>query len=260
VSIYTTYDMISDCRSGRAEGWLWFARTFVPPFRVLLAHYGAPDTEAAVRKLVTVLKPQLESMDPVSIREVVMLSRSKILDAAGYPGRDVPQILDLEILAAALQPLSTLERQIVWFDAMGYSTEEAARLARVSPETARGVRQKGGDLLRGKLDDWTVNTLRDHGPALCLEAQALPCEEPVPIREYLDLLDGRLTWQSRSQIDRKLAASWYEVDRLCQVREADEAVALTRPMEDPEAAPYYAMLGVTPAKPPFWKRVLSRTG
>ena len=78
--------------------------------------------------------------------------------------------------------------------------------------------------------------------------------------EYLDLLDGRLTWQSRSQIERQMTTSWYEVDRLCQVREADEAVAQTRPLEDAEAAPYYAMLGVAPVKPPFWKRVLSRAG
>ena len=42
--IYTCYEMIRDCRAGRAEGWRYFISTYVPVIRKSLAHYhaGAP--------------------------------------------------------------------------------------------------------------------------------------------------------------------------------------------------------------------------
>ena len=39
--IYTCYEMVRDCRAGRAEGWRYFVASYVPVIRKLLAHYQA---------------------------------------------------------------------------------------------------------------------------------------------------------------------------------------------------------------------------
>ena len=40
--IYTSYDMIQDCRADKPEGWSYFITNYVPVIRKLLAHYGKP--------------------------------------------------------------------------------------------------------------------------------------------------------------------------------------------------------------------------
>jgi hypothetical protein len=257
VSVYTAYDMIADCRAGKPEGWLWFARNFVPPLRMLLAHYSAGDPDAALQRLVAGMRSELAATAPAPLREIVVALRPKILEAAGFPGETPPVPVDIDTLSEAFEPLTFAERQMVWLETMRYNAADTARLMRASAETVENVRRRAGELLRAKLDHWTVTLLLDSGAALGEEVRRSLPAEPVATRDFLDLVDGRVTWQHRGEIERALAGSWFEVDHLCRVREVDEAVARTRPLEDADAAPYYAMLGVEPVKPSRWRRLLS---
>ena len=44
--IYTSYEMIQDCRAGKPAGWSYFLANYKPVVERLAAHYGLPDIEA----------------------------------------------------------------------------------------------------------------------------------------------------------------------------------------------------------------------
>jgi hypothetical protein len=257
MSVYTAYDMVADCRGEKAEGWLWFSRHFVPPLRVLLRHYSGTEAEVALHGLLGELhRNRLAGLEAAPLRELVVQMRAQILVAAGYGTAACAATLELATLAEALEPLTIIERQVVWLDTMGYDGPESAKLMRMSADTAASVREKAGGLLRARLDDWNITLLRDAGPSLGEAARSTPPEEPVPVQDYINSLDGRVTWQRRTEIERALAASWFEIDHFCRVREVDEAVSRNPPLIDEQAAPYDKMFGVEPPKPGFWKRLI----
>jgi hypothetical protein len=254
VSVYTAYEMIADCRAGRPEGRLWFARNFVPPLRVLLGHYSGGDPEPALAGLLAALRDAIGQWEPAPLRELIVALRPAVLEAAGYgvSRRDI----ELEAVEDALAALTTAERQMMWLETMGYDAVETARLMRASPETVASVRARGAELLRARVDHWTVTVLSDCGAALGEAVRLKPPGEPAAARDYIDLLDGRVTWQRRVELERSLAASWFEIDHFCRVREVDEAASRSRSLSDEEAAPYSRLLGVEPRKPSLWTRVL----
>jgi hypothetical protein len=236
---------------------MWFARHFVPPLRVLLHHYSGADDEAALGRLLIELRRDVAAQEPAPLRELVVLLRPRILAAAGYPpSAPAGGGVELAVFEEALAPLTVIERQVVWLETMAYGAAASARLMRMSEETAAAVREKAGGLLRTRLDDWSITLLRDCGAALGEEVRSKPPEETVHVRDYINSLDGRVTWQRRAEIDRQLAASWFEIDHFCRVREVDEAVSRTAPLSEEQAAPYFAALGVEPEKPGLWKRLM----
>ena len=257
MSVYTAYDMVADCRAGKPEGWLWFARNFVPGLRVLSRHYSA-EPEPALARLIATLREELPKQEPAPVREMLVALRPLILKASGYPSAPGVGSVGIETVAEALEPLTIIERQVVWLETMGYDSKQSAVLMRMSAETAAAVREKAGGLLRGKLDDWSITLLCDHGAALGEAVRAAPPSKALPARVYFQSLDGRVTWQQRTEIERELAASWYEIDHFCRVREGDEAYSRTKALEEAEAVPYYALLGVEPAKPGLWKMLKQR--
>jgi alpha-L-fucosidase 2 len=167
--------------------------------------------------------------------------------------------VSLDELTEAFAGLSILEKQNVWFDTMGYGIPDTARLLRTTEQTAQKARDKGADLLRATLDSWTRTLLRDNGAALGDAARAAKPAEPVPFRHYLDIIDGRMTWQNRVGVERALSESWNEIDRFCRVREADAAMNETKPLTDEEMKPYLDLVGVPLPKPSLWKRVMTGT-
>src|ERR1035438_6828536 len=83
--IYTCYEMIRDCRAGRAQGWRHFIASYVPVIRKLLAHYQAGTAgEPALleRVLMAVRKPEsslFESIEPAPERWFVAQLRQLVI-------------------------------------------------------------------------------------------------------------------------------------------------------------------------------------
>ena len=242
MAIYTSYEMISDCQAGKAEGWLFLVRQFVPPLKWMLERHGLGEPE--LRAVLQELKGGgIARFEPMVHREFIAGLRPEPVSPGEPP-------FALETLTEAMTDVPGLERQNLWFETMGYDTTLTAKLLRQAPETARATRDRLLELLRTKLDSWTRTMLRDHGKALGAAARAAKPAEPIRFRHYLDIIDGRMTWQNRVAVDRALLEHWYEIDQFCRVREADAAITETKPFadDDPSAQPYFDLLGVRPSK------------
>ncbi len=254
MSVYTCYDMVPDCRADNPRGWIHLAKHFVPPLRWMVSRYGGGEPE--LRGLLASMRPFPAEIPPTAEREFILNARPRVLEAAGWRAGTIGT-LDLETFASALAELTVLERQLVWFETMGYNAADTGRLCRTSEETAAKARASALEMLRRALDSWTSTIVRDNAGALAVSARAEAPAQPVPFRSYVDIIDGRMTWGNRVAVDRSLAASWHEVDHYCRVREADAATRDTKPLSDEDAAPYFALFGVSSPKPPLWKRVLA---
>lgn len=248
MAVYTSYEMIADCQSGKPAGWVYFVRQFVPPLRWLLGRYGMGEDALRARLKELQAPGGMARFKPTGQRELL----GELRPEPPVPAGTEPPF-DLATLSEAIAETPALERQNLWFDTMGYDIELTAKLLRQTVETAQGARARGLEALRGKLDSWSLTILRDHGPVLGATARAAKPAETIPFRVYLDVIDGRATWQTRAEADRAMFQHWYEVDQFCRVREADAAVTETRPYTEEDDAgagkPYYDLLGVTPPRP-----------
>ncbi|MBK5291964.1 MAG: hypothetical protein JJE04_09845 [Acidobacteriia bacterium] len=255
MSIYTSFDMIMDCRAGKPEGWLHLITYFTPACRLLLRHYGGGEESFAA--FLALLRGKVASLEPAPERQLVVWFRPLLLEAAGYPKKPGLGTLDLEILTTAFADLTLVERQVVWFQTMQYIDADTARMVRASEETVHKLRAKAAELLRANVDNWSLTLLSESGAELGEMARGEVREEPVAFNDYINILDGRLTWANRVPVERSLAASWHEVDHLCRIREADDVLRAGPPLTPEQAAPYFALAGVTPPKSSLWKRLLA---
>src|SRR5215472_14665295 len=121
--IYTCYEMIRDCREDKAEGWAYFISNYVPVIRKLAAHYGA-DFESALVMLRNPQSSPFQSMEPAPERWLVAEMRQQIVAAAAPSTAEIP--LDLETVAAALETLTTVEKQAAWFQTMRFAPRPTA--------------------------------------------------------------------------------------------------------------------------------------
>ena len=258
--IYTCYEMIRDCRAGRAEGWSHFAANYVPAIRRLLAHYGAgPDGEAEAlnRVLLAVRQPEdslFQSLEPSPERWFLAQLRQKVVAELAPPAAAIP--LDLETVAAALEPLTLLEKQAVWLETMLYPPAQTGVLLRMAPATVEKIRAKAADLIRATVDSWSRTLLADNGAALGRAAAAAAGSECLSPKTFFDLLDGRTTWQGREQMERHAARCWHCIDHYCRLVEVVELLRANQPLSDAEAEPYRRLLGVAEKKRAAWKRWL----
>lgn len=247
--------MIHDCPAGAAAGWTHFVKTFLPALRDMVRHYGAND--GALERLPEKLRqagPALwVSEGLIGERDFLTRLRGLVLDAAA-PQPDAA--LTLEAMAEAFEPLTLVERQVVWLDTMRYDAGAAAVLMRISPESSGAIRERAEELLRLKLDSWSKGMLRRNGAALQEAARAEAPEHPLGVREFLDIIDGRATWSYRRDLEMRLAASWYEIDHFCRLREADHLLRAAKPLSEEESAAWLMKFGVEPRRPPLWKRFL----
>jgi len=259
--IYTCYEMIRDCRADRAEGWRYFIASYVPVIRKLLAHHqpGAPADSAALgRVLMAVRKPEsslFQSLEPAPERWFVAQLRQRVMEELPPPAPAIR--LDLETLAAALEPLTLVEKQVAWLEGMLYSPAETGVLLRMAPLTAEKIRGKAADLIRGNVGAWSSTLLVENGRALGSAAAAAAGGECLPPKTFLDMIDGRTTWQGRDQLERHVTRCWHCIDHFCRLVEVVEVLRAIRPLSDAEAAPFRELLGVQAEKRPVWKRWLA---
>ncbi|MCC6291113.1 MAG: hypothetical protein IT164_00545 [Bryobacterales bacterium] len=257
MAIYTCFDMITDCRQGKPEGWRHFARTFLPPLRRIVAHYGGGEEQVMhlVERLREAKSSPLNGMRPMTEREFLDSLRPLVLELTRTPVREPAP--SLELVQEALAPLTAIERQTAWLETFGYPAREAARIMRMAPETAVKLRERTGELLRAKLDDWSADMLARHGYALGAEVEGQPPAEPLSYRDFFDVIDGRNTWQHRTTFERTLEESWFEVHRACRIREADDAMDKAKPLDGDALRAVLGYLRIPAAKTGFWKRVLA---
>src|SRR5579872_7394029 len=134
--IYTSYEMARDCRANLPQGWSYFAVNYVPVVRKLLAHY-APDDPAQLDRVLLALRDPASSLfqnlEPSPERWFVAELRQKVLAQLPTPAPGIA--IDLETVAAALEPLTMLEKQAAWIETMRYPAAATGAMLRVAPAT-----------------------------------------------------------------------------------------------------------------------------
>jgi hypothetical protein len=246
--VYTAYEMIRDCRENRPEGWRYFIAHYVPVLRKLLAHYGAADAVAVER--IAADRNLFSTMEPAAERPFVAELRQRAL--AGVPA---PWHLGIEEVAAALEPLTMLEKQATWIETMRYTAAETGAMLRMSPATVGKIRDRAAELLRGHLSSWSRTMLADGGVALGREAAAARTKECPSGKVFLDVVDGRATWQGREEVERHVASCWHCIDHFCRMAEVIELLRGVQPLSAEESAPFLRRLG-TEEKRTGWRGIL----
>ena len=210
--IYTSYEMIQDCRAGKPAGWSFFMTNYKPAADRMAAHYGVTDVDGV---LATVREKLFQEIQPMPERHFVAELRQKVL--AFLP--DQPIELELETLAQALAPLTVVEKKVAWLETMRYGAEDTARMLRMDAKTVEKIRDKAADLLRGAQDRWSRTMLADNGRSLGKAAAAQSTPECTPPKALLDMIDGRSTWSNREQAERHITGCWHCIDHFSRLHE-----------------------------------------
>jgi hypothetical protein len=253
--IYTCYDMTRDCRADRAEGWRYFIANYVPVMRRLLAHYAKADGAPLERMLRTIRQPQsslFASVEPAPERWFVAELRQAILAELAAPASEVS--IGLEEVAAALGPLTLLEKQTAWIETMGYGAAEAGAMLRTSPATVEKIRARAAELLRGAVGNWRRTILVENGLALGREAAAAGGADCLHTKVFLEVIEGRATWRGREDLERHTGGCWHCIDHFCRMAETVELMRGVRPLADEDAVAYQRLLGVE-EKRKSWKAI-----
>lgn len=259
--IYTCYDMVRDCREGRDEGWSYFVSNYIPVIRRIVAHYSPESAgDGSVEQLLLAIRqpqsPLFQSHDAAPERWFVAEMRQQVLGVLDklQSGAEPELALDLPLLAKALEPLTVVERQAVWLETMHYAPKEAATLLRMEPRTVEKIRDRAADLLRSTLDTWRRTLLADNGRHLGRLAAAARTTECPPAKNFLDVLDGRSTWQRREELERHVTGCLYCIDHFCRMAEVIELVRGIEPLAQHEAEKFRSVLGIQPPKKTLWRR------
>jgi hypothetical protein len=260
--IYTCYEMVRDCRANQPQGWSYFISEYVPLVRKLLAHYAPDrvgDSELLNRVLLALRNPEssmFQLLEPAPERWFAAELRQKVLAELADPP---PQIdIDLETVAAALEPLTVVEKQAAWFETMGYNPAETGPMVKMEAATVDKIRNRAADLIRGKTDNWSRTMLAGNGPALGRAAAAAKGKDCLAVKAFLDLIDGRTTWRGREEMERHVNQCWHCVDHVCRMVEVVELLRGLQPLSHEEGEPFRKLLGVAPKKTSGWKGIFTR--
>ena len=254
--IYTSYEMIQDCRANRPEGWSYFLTNYLPVVRQFLKHYF-PDRAADQSLLERVLRTNLfQSLDPAPERTFVAELRQHVLRAVEADRASAaPEIsIDIEALGAALEPLTLTEKLVAWFETMYYAVSDTGRMLRMSPQTAEKIRARAAELIRGSVDAWRSSVLADNGPLLGQAASALSTKDCLPAKAFFDVIDGRTTWRGREEMEQHVKGCWHCLDHYCRLLEVVDVLRASKPLPEAEAEAYKRLLGIETPKRSFWKR------
>jgi hypothetical protein len=255
--IYTCYDMVRDCREDRAEGWRFLVTNYAPIIRKFVDHYGPPPAPSVESILTSLKHPEsslFASLEPTPERWFLGEVRQRILAGLDFPSPEID--LDLETVATALAPLTVTEKLAAWTEGMGYTSEQAGAMLRMAPATVAKIRDRASDLIRGQVDTWRRTLLQENGPQLGRAAAAVTTPDCLGVKVFLDVLDGRMPWSGREQMERHVTVCFHCVDHFCRMAEVIELLRGVRPLSEEEAAPYYRVLGIEPKEKRGWRRLL----
>ena len=254
--VYTCYEMIQDCRADRPEGWRSLVSNYVPVIRKLLAHYHPAGSAAILEQVLLALRdPQLtlfQSLQPAPERWFVAELRQKVLAELPDPQPEIE--IGLDAVSEAFEPLTLLEKQAAWIETMGYDAAATGVMLRMSQQTAARIRDRAAELLRGKTDSWRRTLLSENGRTLGRAAAAASTKDCLPVKEFLDVLDGRSTWRDRETLEQHVRLCWHCIDHFARMAEVIELIRGVEPLPDAEAAPFHKLLRVEPRRKSFWKR------
>jgi hypothetical protein len=209
--IYTSYEMIQDCRDGKPAGWAHFLANYKAVVERLASHYGVADVEA----ILTKIRSALSFIQPMAERYLVAELRQAVV--AQLP--NTPLNLDLEVMSQCFAPLTVVEKKAVWLETMRYSPEDAGRMLRMDPQTVARTRDKASELLRAGQDRWARTMLTENGAALGRAVTAQLQPECIPAKALLDMIDGRATWSKREEAERHIIGCWHCVDAFSRMHE-----------------------------------------
>ena len=252
MTVYTSIDMLEDCRAGRAEGWEYLVDRFLPALEWIARRYdeAAAGREGFFDGFLTALRDDAGSpvnrLRTATDREFLYHAAEYWLDWAGALPADAGNRGIRERFGRALEEFTRLERQIVWFTVLGYGPDGIRELLPAAGERVRQVLARAAERLGG---DAAVLSDRSYGAALVAEVRSSPPEEPVPLRRLFQVLDGRLDWRRRDEIEDRLLASWYELDRFCRATETAMALRKARPLPPEQAAECLRSLGLNRRRP-----------
>lgn len=258
--IYTCYEMIQDCRADKAEGWRHFVSCYVPVMRKLADHYDSGRAGAVVDHMLTTLRQPgstlFESLDPSPERWFVAQLRQLLV--AELPAPEPEIAIGLEEVAAALEPLTVVQKLSAWIETMNYDAAQTGAMLRMAPNTVEKIRAQAADLIRGKVDAWRQTLLTENGRKLGAEAASASTKDCLPPRVFLDVLDGRATWSGREEMERHVGSCWHCIDHFGRMAEVIEVLRGIVPLEETDAAPLLELMGIHKQKAPLWKRLAGR--
>jgi hypothetical protein len=210
--IYTSYEMIRDCRAGKPEGWAYFLANYKPVVERLAAHYGVSDVDAALAGVRESLFPAVQ---PMPERHFLAELRQKVLGGAPAPALEI----DLEAMAQAFAPLTVVEKKAVWLETMRYSAADAARMLRMDAQTVGKIRDRAAEMLRAGQDRWSRTMLEANGLALGRAVAERKGPECCSAKALLDVIEGRSTWAKREEMERHITGCWHCVDHFSRLHE-----------------------------------------
>lgn len=253
--IYTSYEMIRDCRLNLATGWRYFTRQYVPVLRKILTHYTGTQENlqsvlASLGKADSVLFQRLE---PVPERPFVAELRQSAVSEVPLPAAGLP--LSLEQVSTALEPFTIVEKQVVWLEGMHYTPTAAGEMLRMSAATVEKIRGRAAERVRAHVDGWNTTLLAENGFGLGREAAAAGGKECLPAKTFLDVIDGRASWHGREDMERHLSGCWHCIDYFCRLHEVVELLRGIRLLTEEEAAPFDTLLGLKPEERSGWRRL-----
>jgi hypothetical protein len=251
--VYTCYEMIRDCRADSPAGWSYFLMQYVPAIRRMVAHYGQGDVDKILLSLRDPKSSLFQSMEPAPERWFIAELRQKVLATLPVPPAEIE--IDLATVAEALAPLTLTEKEAAWLEAMRYTPEQSAAMLRVSAATVEKIRARAADLIRGKVDTWRRTLLVENGLALGRAAAAVTTDDCLPVKAFLDILDGRTTWLGREQMERHVTACWHCIDHFCRMLEVVDVMRGIQPLTEAEAAPWRKLLSLPEPKRSGWKKL-----
>lgn len=253
--VYTSYEMIRDCRINTPAGWRYFVRQYTPVVRRVLTHYAGSDTqlERVLRSVGKAESELFQRLEPLPERPFVAELRQSVV--AQVPLPDASLHLDLEQLTAALGTLTLVEKQVVWLETMEYGAGVSGEMLRMSPATVEKIRGRAAEAIRGQVDGWNERLLADNGPALGRAAASGGGAECLPAKAFLDVVDGRATWRGREEMERHVLGCWHCIDHFCRLSEVVELLRGVQPLTEEEAAPLDALLGIPAEKRGGWRRL-----